>query len=81
MPEVRIPGSLMLEQDQERLDLIEAAEDPQSAMAKNLSIREAARVAQVRLDTDNRVRRALLHQSTPTSHRRIRLLPSTTRCR
>ena len=29
-------------------------------------MREAARVAQVRLDTDGRVRRALLRQSTPT---------------
>ena len=35
-------------------------------MAKTVGIREAARVAQVMQDTDLRVRRALLHQSTPT---------------
>jgi hypothetical protein len=35
-------------------------------MAKSLNIRESARVAQIRMDTDARVRRALLHQSTPT---------------
>ena len=34
-------------------------------MAKNLAIREAARVAQIRLDTGSRVRRALLRKSTP----------------
>ena len=65
-PEVRLPGSLLLQPEAERLEVLEAAEDPNSAMAKNLGIREAARVAQVRLDTDGRVRRALLHQSTPT---------------
>ena len=66
IPEVRIPGELRIDQDAERLELLEAAEDPQSAMAKNLAIREAAKVAQIRLDADSRIRRALLHQSTPT---------------
>ena len=65
-PEVRLPGSLLIDDEAERLEVLEAAENPDSAMAKNLGIREAARVAQIRLDTDGRIRRALLHQSTPT---------------
>ncbi|CAJ1330013.1 unnamed protein product [Effrenium voratum] len=52
--------------ESQRLEVLEAADNPQSAMAKNLNIREAARVAQIRLDTDARIRRALLHQSTPS---------------
>ena len=35
-------------------------------MARTLTIRENAKVAQIRLDTDSRVRRALLRKSTPT---------------
>ena len=65
-PEIRLPGSLLSDEESQRLEILEAAEDPKSAMAKTLSIREAARVAQIGLDTDSRVRRALLHQSTPT---------------
>ena len=66
IPEVRIPGSLRIDDDQERLELLEAADNPQSAMARNLALRETARICQIKLDTDSRVRRALLHQSTPT---------------
>ena len=58
---MRLPGSLLLEPKAERLEVLEAAEDPNSAMARSLGVREAARVAQVRMDTDSRVRRALLH--------------------
>ena len=65
-PEIRLPGSLLSDEESQRLEILEAAEDPKSAMAKTLSIREAAKVAQIRLDTESRVRRALLHQSTPT---------------
>ena len=65
-PEVRVPGSLLADEEAERLEVLEAAEDPTSAMARSLAMREAARVAQVKLDTDGRVRRALLHKSTPT---------------
>ena len=65
-PEIRLPGSLLTDEESQRLEVLEAAEDPRSALAKSLGIREAARVAQIRLDTDSRVRRALLHQSTPT---------------
>eukprot|EP00435_Cladocopium_sp_Y103_P014041 s2039_g3.t1 len=64
--EIRLPGSLLSDEESQRLEILEAAEDPRSALARTLSIREAARVAQIRLDTDSRVRRALLHQSTPT---------------
>ena len=55
----------------ERLEVLEGAEDPQSSMTRMLRMREAA---QVRLDTDGRVRRALLHKSTPTSAWQLRLL-------
>ena len=66
-PGIRLPGSLLNSVERDHLEVLEAAEDPQSAMARSLvGIREAARVAQVRLDTDGRIRRALLHKSTPT---------------
>ena len=65
-PDVRLPGSLLLDEEAERLEVLESAEDPTSAMARALGMRESAKVAQVRLDTDGRVRRALLRQSTPT---------------
>ena len=65
-PEVKLPASLLTSEPQEQLEVLEAAENPESAMARTLQIREAARVAQIRLDTSSRVRRALLRQSTPT---------------
>eukprot|EP00435_Cladocopium_sp_Y103_P037754 s1878_g10.t1 len=66
LSEVRIPGSLLDEDEAQRLEILEAADDPTSALARSLGIRESARVAQIRLDNDARVRRALLHKSTPT---------------
>ena len=65
-PEVKLPASLLSSEPQEQLEVLEAAENPESAMARTLQIRETARVAQIRLDTSSRVRRALLRQSTPT---------------
>ena len=65
VPDLRFPASL-LNEDAPNLEVHEACEDPRSFMARSLSIRESAKIAQVRLDTDARVRRALLHQSTPT---------------
>ena len=65
VPELRLPGSLLAEEPP-NLEVMEHAEDPRSQMAKTLNVREAARIAQVRMDTDSRVRRALLRQSTPT---------------
>ena len=66
VPELRLPGSVLQDGEAERLEVLEACERPDSIMAKTVAIREAARVAQVMQDTDSRVRRALLHQSTPT---------------
>ena len=66
VPELRLPGSLLQDGKAERLEVLEACEKPGSIMAKTVGIREAARVAQIMQDTDSRVRRALLHQSTPT---------------
>ena len=65
VPELKLPGSLLAEEPP-NLEVMEHAEDPRSQMAKTLNVREAARIAQVRMDTDSRVRRALLRQSTPT---------------
>ena len=59
---MRVPGSLLDDGEAQRLELL----DPTSAFARSLCIRESARIAQVRLDNDARVRRALLHKSTPT---------------
>ena len=62
----RLPGSLLDDEESQKLEVLGAAENPHSQMAKQLNIREQARVAQIRLDTDSRVRRALLHKSTPS---------------
>ena len=56
----------MDDDEAQRLELLEAPQGPDSAFARSLGIRYSARVAQIRLDSDSRVRRALLHQSTPT---------------
>ncbi|OLQ14064.1 hypothetical protein AK812_SmicGene1817 [Symbiodinium microadriaticum] len=49
-PEIRLPGSLLQDGEKEKLEVSEGSENPDSAMAKSLGIREAARVAQVRMD-------------------------------
>ncbi|CAJ1410941.1 unnamed protein product [Effrenium voratum] len=43
--EIRVPGSLLSDYESQRLEVLKAADNPQSAMAKNPNIREAARVA------------------------------------
>ena len=65
-PETRLPGSLLSSDGSQQLEVLEAAENLHSEMARTLAIREAARVAQIRLDSGSRVRRALLRKSTPT---------------
>ena len=81
VPDLRLPGSLLSESESQRLEVLEAAEDPTSQMAQTLNIRESAKVAQVRMDTDARVRRALLRQSTfTTKHPCERSLPSWILC-
>ena len=47
-------------------------------MARTLAVRESARVAQIRLDTDSRVRRALLKPSIPTRGPYTQLEPMST---
>ena len=66
MPQIRLPGSLLLDEGDARLEILEGAEDPHSALARMLGLREGVKVAQIKMDTDGRVRRAPLHQSTPT---------------
>lgn len=65
VPDLRLPGSLLDDEQAQQLEVMEAAEDPQSQMARTLNIRQNAKIAQVKMDTDARVRRALLRQSTP----------------
>ena len=59
----RVPGSLLQPEEAARLEVQEAASDPQSAMARSLAIREAARVAYCRVDHDSRLRRAMLQRT------------------
>lgn len=65
-PDLRLPSSLFDDDEAKQLEVMEHAEDPSSQMARTLTIRENAKVAQIRMDTDSRVRRALLKKSTPT---------------
>ena len=55
-----------LNAEAERLNVQEAALDPESAMASNLLWRESAKVAFIHMDNDNRVRWARLGRATPT---------------
>ena len=43
----------------------EAATDPQSAMARSLAMREAAKISIIKADNDGRLRRARLHKAVP----------------
>eukprot|EP00971_Amphidinium_carterae_P204204 4052256-Amphidinium_carterae.1 len=56
----RLPGDLLNDEEEWKLEVHKAALDPQSAMARNLSIRESARIACMKLDNDSRIRRAIL---------------------
>ena len=60
---VRIPGSLLQPEEAARLEVHEAAEDPGSEMARNLAIRESAKIAYARADNSSRIRRALLQNT------------------
>ncbi|CAK0810251.1 unnamed protein product, partial [Prorocentrum cordatum] len=62
----RVPGSLLQDDEAQRLVVIEASLDPQSAMARAMALREAARIAHVRLDSDDRVKRAILRKARPS---------------
>eukprot|EP00435_Cladocopium_sp_Y103_P035729 s1670_g9.t1 len=64
--DLRLPGALLDDGNDPNLEVLEASQNPHSEMARTLAVREAARVAQIKMDTDARVRRALLRQSTPT---------------
>ena len=64
--DLKLPGALLDGGGDPNLEVLEASLNPHSEMARTLAVRESARVAQIRMDTDSRVRRALLKQSTPT---------------
>ena len=64
--EITITGSLLDDEETQRRELPGAAQDCDFAFVGSLGIRESARVAQIRLDNDSRVRAFLLHQSRST---------------
>jgi len=61
----RLPGSLLDADEAARIEVQQAADDPESEMGRTLATREAARLAFVRLDNSSRYRRALLRRSVP----------------
>eukprot|EP00971_Amphidinium_carterae_P177659 3523841-Amphidinium_carterae.1 len=65
-PRVRIPGSLLSDEEASRLEVLQAADDPQSAVAQQMAARSAAREAFIRLDADSRIRRAVLRLARAT---------------
>ena len=58
--DVRIPGSLIDPLEASRLETHEAILTPGSAIAKQVALRDAARKAYIEVDSDDRMRRALL---------------------
>ena len=62
----KVPGSLLHDEAAYELEAQEEAATPGSRMFMNLARREAARVAFIRMDNDNRYRTALLRKSRPS---------------
>ena len=62
---LRAPGTLLDPHEAEMLEVQEAATDPQSAMARSLQMREAAKISIIKQDNDGRLRRARLHKVVP----------------
>ncbi|CAK0856476.1 unnamed protein product, partial [Prorocentrum cordatum] len=63
--DVRIPGSLVDPVEASRLETHEAILTPGSVMAKQVALRDAARKAYIEVDSDDRMRRAMLAHSRP----------------
>ena len=63
--DVRIPGSLVDPLEASRLETHEAILTPGSSIAKQVALRDAARKAYIEVDSDDRIRRALLARSRP----------------
>ena len=59
----RVPGSLLQPEEAQRLECQEAALDPNSALHRSLSVREQARIAFIRMDNDQRIRKSLLRKA------------------
>ena len=62
---VRTPGSLLHQDELERLEVQEEAMDPGSHMNAMIRRRMEARIAHIRADNDARYRKALLRQTRP----------------
>lgn len=62
----KMPGSLLREDMAHDFAVQEAAAYPSSRMEMKLARREAARVALIRMDNDNRYRTALLRKARPS---------------
>ena len=63
--DVRIQGSLVDPLEASRLETHEAILTPGSSIAKQVALRDAARKAYIEVDSDDRIRRALLARSRP----------------
>ncbi len=63
--DVRIPGSLIDPLEASRLETHKAILTPGSTVSKQVALRDAARKAYVDVDSDDRMRRALLARSRP----------------
>ena len=61
----RLPGSLLDADEAARIEVQQAADDPESEMGRTLATRESARCAFVKLDNSSRYRKALLRRSVP----------------
>ena len=63
--DVRIPGSLMGPSGASRLEVHESVLTPGSEMAKQVALRDAVRRAFIEVDSDDRMRRAILARNRP----------------
>eukprot|EP00971_Amphidinium_carterae_P225127 4465723-Amphidinium_carterae.1 len=63
---IRIPGSLLSDEEASRLEVLQAADEPHSAVAQQMAARSAAREAFIKLDADSRIRRAVLRLARAT---------------
>ncbi len=63
--DVRVPGSLIDPVEASRLEMHEAILTPGKAIAKQVALRDAARKACIEVDSDDKMRRALLARSRP----------------
>ena len=50
---IRMPRSLLVDSERERLEMLDIVDDPESAFAQNMRRRELARIAYTQMDSDS----------------------------